>query len=58
MGYLVGKHFPHGGYLLRLHHLQCADKLCGLFTNGRAYTVSVSAVNWAVSGIPGVKTDE
>ncbi|OBS35391.1 hypothetical protein [Pseudomonas syringae] len=36
--------------------IQCADKFCGLFANGRAYTVPVSAVTWAVSDMPGVKT--
>lgn len=38
--------------------IQCSDKFCGLFANGRAYTVPVSAVTWAVSGMPGVKTGD
>ncbi len=38
--------------------IQCADKFCGLFANGRAHTVPVSAVTWAVSGIAGVKPGE
>lgn len=33
--------------------IQCSTSFCAIFADGRAYTVPLSSINWAVSEIPG-----
>lgn len=55
---VVALKLPGSEEVTQFRIIQCSDKFCGLYANGRAYTVPVSAVTWAVSGVPGVKTGD